>query len=267
MPTLSFLLRLKRISLALLFYFLVQFDPLIAYALDNDKEDRARVVAPRNDRFYRPGTVRNYVNLGGEYESDEDSRQRILLLGHFYRSSKLINEIDFLRQTDSSETIKNNWTTKSKLYDFQLSTKAVLFDTANYAVLYHRTRYDSKSTYYYDMMSAVGIGRMFFNDLLELDLAVGYSDVKNYGNRFSFIPSLRAEFELNRKLRFIARGYMYLSELADDYQIRIRLQYMLDRKVYLQLTHDYDKRTYQDKKHRPINENHRRITLGIRYDI
>lgn len=250
--------------------FIAQINPEIVFAIDNDAQDRARVVAPRNDRFYKNGNIRQYVNFGGEYESDENSKQYVLSAGHFYRSSRLINEIDFLKQTDYAQKATNKYELRrsSDLYDFQISSKAVILDTQNYLVFYNRSKYDQLSTYYYDITTAAGIGRMFFKDRLEVDIGIGHSDVKNYDQKVTIIPSFRTEFDITEKLHFIQRGYMFFSDEVCDYQSKTRLQYLISKSLYLQVTHDYDKRRYSnEKKHEVVNQNHRRILFGFRYDL
>lgn len=246
-----------------------------ALAIDNNQADRERVVNARNDRFYKSNTIRQYVNFGGEYESDEDSKQYVLSFGHFYRSSKLINEIDFLHQVDySDKNVKVNGKNElqsvktSELYDFQISTKAIIKDTQNYFIFYNRTKYDDLSKYYYDSVSSIGGGRMFFNDRLEIDFGIGYSNVKNFGEKITYVPSFRTEFDITPKLHFIQRGFMYFSGNADDYQLRTRIQYLISPRLYLQITHDYDQRIYDVRKtHHQYNETHRRIVFGFRYDL
>lgn len=241
-----------------------------SFAIDNDQTDRSRVVAPRNERFNRNDRVRQYINFSGEYESDEDSKQYVALAGHFYRSKTWINEIDFLYQKDYSQKASNNYELKpsSNLFDFQMSSKAVLFDTQDYLVFYNRSKYNDLSTYYYDITTAVGVGRMFFDDLIEFDVAIGHNEVKEYDQKTTLIPSFRAEFDIWEKLHFIQRGYMFFSDQATDYQMRTRLQYPIGRQLYLQVSYDTDKRTYANEaKNQKINEIHRRVVFGFRYDL
>ena len=61
---------------------------------------------------------------------------------------------------------------------------------------------------------------------------------------------------------------MFFSDEAVDYQLRTRLQFPINRKLYFQITHDFDKREYVKKsKNLDINEVHRRFFLGFRYEI
>lgn len=262
--------KIKPFSLLLFVLFFSEIVPSTSYAIDNSQTDRSRVVAPRNDKFPRNDRVRQYVNFGGEYESDEDSKQYVLSAGHFYRSKKWINEIDFLYQKDYSQKAANNYELRpsSNLYDFQISSKVVLFDTQDYLVIYNRSKYNDLSTYYYDITSAAGVGRMFFDDLLEIDVAIGHSEVKEYDEKTTLIPSFRAEFDIWEKLHFIQRGFMFFSDEASDYQLRTRFQYPIGRKLYLQVSHDIDKRTYvNNARNQRVNEVHRRIVFGFRYDL
>ena len=241
----------------------------IAAAIDNDKEDRARVIAPRNDRFYKNDIIRKYINFNAEYESDYNSKQRLASVGHFYRSKSLINEVDFLRESYEIQQGKDYGYVRNKnLYDFQISTKAILFDSQDYITIYNRSKYDNASSYYYDITSAIGVGRMFFDDRLEIDVGIGHSNVKEYDEKTTFSPSFRTEFDLIERLHFIQRGYMFFSDEATDYQLRTRLQYPLTKRLYLQVTHDFDKRTYSDiAKNISVNKVHRRVVFGFRYDL
>jgi len=241
-----------------------------SYAIDNNQTDRSRVVAPRNERFSRNGSVRKYINFGGEYESDQNSKQYVVSAGHFYRSNKWINETDFLYQKDYSQKAVNNYELRpsSELYDFQMSSKVVIPDTQDYLVFYNRSKYNPLSTYYYDITTAAGIGRMFFDDLLEIDVAIGHNEVKEYDQKTTLIPSFRTEFDIWEKLHFIQRGYMFFSDEAADYQMRTRLQYPIGKQLYLQVSFDVDKRTYANQaKREKVNEVHRRLVFGFRYDL
>jgi len=259
----------KHIASLLCFLFVFAY-PKISFAIDNNATDRSRVVAARNDRFYNNDRVNKYINFGGEYESDENSKQYVISTGHFYRSKSWINETDFLYQRDYSQKASNNYELKisSELYDFQVSSKIVIPDTQDYAVIYNRTKYNSFSTYYYDITSAAGIGRMFFDDLFEIDVAIGHNEVKEYDQKVTLIPSFRTEFDIFGKLHFIQRGYMFFSDEAHDYQLRSRLQYPIAQRLYLQVSWDTDKRTYTNReRQQKINEIHRRIVFGFRYDL
>ena len=254
----------------LILLFASLFSATKSYAIDNDQTDRSRVVAPRNDRFNRNSSVRKYINFSGEYESDENSKQYVISTGHFYRSNKWINETDFLYQKDYSQKAANQYELKpsSELYDFQMSSKAIIPDTQDYMVFYNRSKYNALSTYYYDITNAVGVGRMFFDDLIEIDVAIGHNEVKDYDEKTTLIPSFRAEFDIWEKLHFIQRGYMFFSDEASDYQMRTRLQYPIGRQLYLQVSYDTDKRTYANQaKHEKVNEVHRRVVFGFRYDL
>ena len=267
------MIRNKSLSAFRRFFFaliLAQTNPEIAFAIDNDKEDRAAVVAPRNDRFYSNDRVRQYLNFTGEYESDQNSKQFVATVGHFYRSKKLINEIDFLYQQDYSQKASNNYELRrsSELYDFQIASKGAIPDTQDYLVFYNRSKYNKLSSYYYDITTAVGAGRMFFDDRLEIDVAIGRNNVKDQDGKTTLIPSFRAEFDVYEKWHFIQRGFMFFSDQAQDYQLRSRLQYPISSRLYLQVTYDTDKRRYVNAKTEArVSEVHRRVLFGFRYDL
>lgn len=261
-----------------------------AIADDDTFNDRTRLVNRRNERFYKVDITRHFVSLSGEYDSDEDSKQYVVKFDHFYKNRRIISDIDLRMETlFENESSKKKFRSKeSDLYQAIIAEKIILFDTQNYAVFFNETRYDNEAdSSYYDMATAAGVGRMFFNDSLELDLAYGKAKAKDVNSvshhattrRFDYdrdiwVPAFRTEFSLFDDVRVVSRGYAYFSGDIDSYYLNTRLQYPLTRRVYLQLSHIFDKRTYEkyDSKNynvgvRKVNETRRQLLLGFRYDF
>ena len=61
---------------------------------------------------------------------------------------------------------------EEELYDFEGSSRMILHKSSNYLNLYNRVQYDEWSKFYYDVASAIGIGRLFFDNNLDFDCSV-----------------------------------------------------------------------------------------------
>lgn len=257
-----------------------------AFARDDLASDRNRIVTKRNERFYKNNMIRQYISASGEYDSDEDNKQYVLKLEHFYKSKKWISDVDLQHQVDyaagTQKLDQADQIKKSELYKAILSEKIVLFNTDNYFVLFNETKYDDMSKdFYYDITTAAGFGRMFFNDRLEIDLAYGVSKIKDSHSSITpkdysreiLVPAFRTEFEIIDGIRFVQRGYAYYSgDDIDSYYLNTRIQYPLSRKFYLQLSHIFDKRTYekydeQGISNSRVNQTGRQVIFGFRYDL
>jgi hypothetical protein len=277
-------------SLILLLAF--SFFPFVAKSDDDSIGDRNRVASRRNERFFKNDLVRHFISLSGEYDSDENSKQKILKLDHFYKSKRWISDIEFRMETlyeNVSTTYsvngKQHLEKESDEYKAIVAEKIVLFDTNNYFLLFNETRYDDESdSSYYDITTAAGFGRMFFNDQLEIDFGYGVSRAKNITdtvfegarrsyNRQILVPAFRAEFLLFDKVRFLQRAYAFYSDKIDSYYFLTRLQYPLSQRVYLQVSHYFDKRSYDLYDNKTMNyltrrnEIRRQILLGFRFDF
>ncbi len=256
-----------------------------SFARDDLISDRARMISRRNERFYKNDMVRQYVSVSGQYDSKEDTKQYVLKLEHFYKSKKWISDIDLQHQVDygkgDQKLDNSDQVKKSELYKAIIAQKIVLNETNNYLVLFNETKYnDMSKDFYYDITTAAGVGRMFFDDRLEIDLGYGNSKVKDSNSSITpkdysreiWVPAFRGEFEIIDGIRLVQRGYAYYSGSIDSYYLNTRLQYPLTRKVYLQLSHIFQKRAYEkyDKKGLStarVNEVERQILLGFRYDL
>ncbi len=280
------------VRVVIFIYFLIFFLTDSLWADDDNLNDRNRLANRRNERFYKGDIVRHFISLSGEYDSDENSKQKIISLDHFYKSRDWISDVtlrmETLEENDSSSIFSENrqhLVKESDEYRAIIAEKIIINDTKNYLIFFNETRYDDEAdSAYYDIVVSGGVGRMFFNDKLEIDLGYGVSRGKQITDttfesarrdyhRQIFVPAFRTEFRLFDKTRFIQRGYAYYSGDIDSYYLLTRLQYPLSKKVYLQFSHLFDKRSYELYDNRTFdriatrNEVRRQILLGFRFDF
>jgi hypothetical protein len=242
-----------------------------AFAVDSES-NREAVVSPRAKRFYRSSSARQYLSLGGNYTSDYNSKSNQLTSRYLYQSNKFIHEINFQIENtyadSGSGTSKRYDVKKSELYDLTASSKTRLGDSKNYGVFFHRTMYDDLSKYYYDLHTAVGLGRMLLRDKVELDISIGYHDIKFYGYKVDVIPSIRTNFKLSQNLTLTQRGYWFLDHESMDNELKTSLVYRLSQKMSFELRHSFEKRRYEDDSSRVVtNQVSRSVTIGLIFDL
>ncbi len=241
-----------------------------SFALDSESS-REDVVSPRSKKLYRSNIVRQYVALGGTHTSDYNSKYSLLNGKYFYQSQNFINEANFRnenRYSDSGSGDNRRYNVKtSELYDASISSKMRLGDSENYAVGFHRTMYDDLSKYYHETTSALGLGRMFFKGKLEFDLSAGYRDSKTYGNKINFIPSVRTNFKLSKRVTLIQRGYWFFDHDSHDNDLRTSLVYRLKDRLSLELRHTFEQRRFENDENGATNQISRSTTIGLVFDL
>jgi len=255
-----------RLALFLIFCFLSHF----SYGAGDSESDREKIVAPRVKRFYRNNSINEYIGFGGKLTSDQNSKEKEINARYFYQSNRLISELTFLSENyySNASSTKKYLVKKKELYDFSAAIKARIYDSRNYATFYHRTIYDDLSDYYYDIRNVVGLGRGFFNDKLEFDAGVGYSDVKNYGQKFNFVPSMRFNFKLSERFTLNNRSYLFIDHESMDNEVKTSLIYRIGPKLSIELRHLFEQRRYDDNAKRiVVNEVNKSITFGLVYDL
>ena len=232
--------------------------------------DRKSIANEKSRKFERSDRVRQYAALSGYRDSDYNSHDYNLSGRYSYQSKNNVSYIRFRHESKykiQTKVIRGLPTKYSELYDATLSHKLRILDQQNYIALYHRTQYDDMSEYYYDLRSAAGFGRFFMDQDIQLDLSVGYRDVKNYGYNMNVVPSFRIRFNLTDKLEFVQRGFLFIDHKSMDSELISKLIYDVNSQISLQLIHDFDKKRYEDisKKNPTINRVDRRTTIGIIY--
>lgn len=242
-----------------------------AFAIDNIA-NRKRIASSKSKKFYQNGQSSRTLLLAGDYDSDENSKQYQLDARYFFQSYRQMHEVDFLHQTQYA----NLGTTpgraylvkKSDQYDVEISSKIRLKQTNNYLALYSRSDYDELSKYYYDLRNAVGVGRIFFNDKLELDGSIGYRNVKAYGNGVFFVPSMRLNIRFSPKFTLIHRGYVFIDHEGFDDEFKTSLRYKLSKTVSFEVNHTFDQRRYEDDANsREVIQIHRFFSMGLVFDL
>ena len=259
----------QALSLLLIVIF-TTLTPFKSFAAGTESH-REAIVTARSKNFYKGNKNRKYLTLGGKYSSDYNSKENEFNTRYLYQSYRFINELDFENESkyaDSGSGTDRKTVKKSEFYDLSLSSKARIKNGNNYVILFHRTMYDDLSKYYYDLHTAAGLGKMFFNEGFHLDLSVGYHDVKNFGHNINFIPSFRTKFNISKNLRFTQRGYWFLDHESMDNGIRSRLSYRINKQVSLELRHNFEQRRYEnDGDNASENFINRSITLGLTFRL
>ena len=187
-----------------------------------------------------------------------------------YQSNDHIHELNFKNEHDygdsGSYSNKRYDVKKSELYDFSISSKARISDSKNYGVVFHRTQYDRLSSYVYNLNTAIGLGRMFFKEKIELDLSVGHhktsNNQKNGDSEINFITSIRTNFKITNRLTLIQRGYWFIDHQSFDNELKSSLVYRLNDRLSFELRHAFEQRRYAAS-----NQISRSMTAGLVFDL
>ncbi len=259
----KFLVNFSLLSFAILFAVLQP-----ALALDSES-DREKIVNAKSRKFYRSSRAVQSFLLSGNKDSDYNSKSYQIDSRYYYQSDKQMHEVNFFHKAAYSESQTKGVYKTSELYDVMLSNKFMLNDkTKNYGVLYNRLNYDEFSNYYYDARSAVGVGRVFFDDKIELDTSIGYMNIKNSGSKTFFLPSIRMNFPITRNLTFTQRAYWFIDYESMDDDIRTTLKYRINNRVSLAVNHIFEQRKYDDvTKRAQINQTRRYLSVGFVFDL
>lgn len=258
------------------------------FADDDNFDDRSRHINKRNERFFKNRTTRNFVSASGEYKSSESTKQYNFSIDHFFKNQYWISDIELQSKTtyEATSSSKKERVKKSDLNKAIISEKIRIFDSNNYFILFNESRYDNEADIsYYDIVTSAGFGRSFFNDSFEIDCSYGIAKAKDINSishnstktRFDYqrdviTTSFRSEFILFDNIKYVQRGYAYFSGDIDSYYLNSRLLYPINKKLYLQISHIFNKRTYEkyNKSNIPIykiNEIDRQLYLGFRFDF
>lgn len=208
--------------------------------------------------------------MGGIYSSDYNSKKYQFNSRYLYQSNYAIHEANFEHETEYSDqgsgSKKQYYVKSTELYDLTLASKLRLGDTRNYGVFFHRTIHDRFSDYYNDSRTALGLGRMFFNEKIEFDISLGYQDVKNYGYKAEVISSIRSNIKLTERLTFQQRGFIFLDNESMDNSLRNSLVYRIGDRLSFEIRNNFDQRRYENKNS-TTNRVSRSITLGLIFDL
>ncbi|MBU6338720.1 MAG: hypothetical protein KGQ36_01945 [Rickettsiales bacterium] len=250
--------------------FLSFLNPISAFALDSES-DREKIVSAKARRFVKSSLTNQSFLVSGNYNSDQNSKDYHVDSRYYYRSARQMHEIYLFQETkyaDQTLAGKRSLVKKSERYDGTISSKFMIADSNNYTTLYSRANYDDLSAYYYDLRNAAGLGRIMFNDTVEFDTSIGYTDVKQYGSKIFVLPSLRINLRLTEKVTFTQRGYFFIDHEGIDDDIRSSLKYKIGKNVSLALNHIFEKRRYGDQSNnKTVNQVHRYVSVGLVFDL
>lgn len=253
-----------------LFYFsFLLFISDSALALDSES-DREKIVSAKSRNFYKSSRIIQSILLSGNKDSDYNSKSYQIDSRYYYQSERQMHEVNFFQKTSysSSSSTGEKLTRKSELYDAMVSNKFMLGDSKNYAAIYSRVNYDELSSYYYDLRTAGGFGRSFFDDKIELDASLGYMDIKNSGSKTFLLPSIRMNFPITRNLTFTQRAYWFVDYESMDDEIKTTLKYRINNRVSLALNHIIEQRKYDNvSKNMEVNQTRRYISVGFVFDL
>jgi hypothetical protein len=232
--------------------------------------DRKVIATEKSRKFERSNRINQYISLSGYYDSDYNSYDYNLSARYKYQSNSRIiyTRFDHSSKYKIQVKISRDEPTKySEFYELTISHKERIMEQNNYIAFYNNTQYDDMSKYYYDVRSAIGLGRFFFDQNLEFDLSIGYRDVKNYDQKnVNVIPSFRVNIDLTDKLKFVQRGFLFIDYKSMDNELSSKLIYDLNSKTSLQLSHEFDQRRYEDdSKESIVNQVSRKTTIGLIY--
>lgn len=241
-----------------------------AFAIES-LDNRQKIVSSRSRKFYETDRAKQALGINGHYGSDYNSRAYEIASRYLYQNNKFIHEINFqynLGFADSGSGKNKKYGIKQKdEYDGIFSSKIRIRDTPYYGVLFHRTIYDRLSAAYYDVRNAVGLGKMFFDERLELDLGGGYHRVKTYGDEFEVVGSLRLNKRLTKRLNLIQRGFVFINHGSIDDKIMTSLTYRLENKLSLEIRHEFATRKYDEGNRIVTNRVSRSLNLGLVFDL
>ena len=252
-------------------FFLLSFSKAHAINIDSES-DREKIVSSKARKFYNTNMVSQSLLLSGNYDSDQNSKEYHIDSRYYYRSNKQMHEFYFFQESNyanlSASAGKNHLVKKSERYDATLSDKFIIAQSKNYTTLYGRVNYDDLSDYYYDLRSAAGLGRILFDDRVEFDTSIGYTDVKAYGSKIFLLPSIRLNFNLTKNTTFTHRGYFFIDHESVDNDFRTTLKYKINKKVSLALNHIYEQRRFgNDTSSRNTNQVRKYLSFGLVFDL
>lgn len=194
--------------------------------------------------FYKTNKVKQFFSLGGGYKSDHNSKEYEVLSGYRYKSKKFLHEIDFLHEATYASTTRIPIRKTEELYDFELSSRMMIENSKNYLNLYHRTQYDEFSKFYYDISSAVGVGRLFLNNHVESSLSFGYNENKNTNSEIILIGILKGKIKITDSIKFATRGLLERKEKTYDEEIKNILSFRIQKNLFFELIHRYEKNRF-----------------------
>ncbi len=224
----------------------------------------------RRDKFRNSQKSSQYLAFGGNYSSDQNSKEYKISGSYQYSGDRFINEFDFLHNARYTSTSTHDLEKNLELYDGEISSKILISNSNNYFNYYNRSKYDQFSDYYYDITNAVGWGRMFFDGILEADINIGYDEIKNFDSQIVLNPNLKASIWLTDKIKFTSKAFIF--QVKDSYseELKTRLSYKMTNDLSLEIYHNYDKKRFfhsTAKVDETKTQVSRNLVVRVRYDF
>lgn len=224
----------------------------------------------RKDKFRNSQKSSEYLAFGGNYSSDQNSKEYKISGSYQYSGDRFINEVDLLHNTRYTSTSSHPLEKNLELYDGEISSKILISNSNNYFNYYNRSKYDKFSNYYYDITNAVGWGRMFFGGILEADINLGYDEIKNFDSQIVLNPNLKASFWLTDKIKFTSKAFIFQVQDSYSEELKTRLSYKLTNDLSLEIYHNYDKKRFFHKTSK-VDETktqvRRDLVVRVRYEF
>ncbi|MES2677524.1 MAG: hypothetical protein V4612_04340 [Pseudomonadota bacterium] len=224
----------------------------------------------RKSTFRNSQKLSQYLAIGGNYSSDQNSKEYKISGSYQYNGSRFINELDLLHHTRYTSSTTHALEKNRELYDGEISTKILISKSSNYFNYYNRSKYDEFSDYYYDITNAIGWGRMFFGGILEADMNIGYDEIKNFDSQIVLNPNLKANLWLTDKLKLTVKAFIFQVQDSYSEELKTRLSYKMTNDLSLELYHNYDKKRFFNKTAKTQTtktEVSRDLVVRIRYDF
>jgi hypothetical protein len=224
----------------------------------------------RKDRFRKGSNPNQFIAFGGTRKTDHNSKQNDFVLTYQFKNDRFLHEFDLRQRTTYSATTTKEMRKSEELYDAEISSKMMILNSPYYFNFYNRSKYNEFSSFYYDVTTASGLGRTFFDKAIYFDMNIGWNDVKNGNSELVINPSMRLNLKLTKNIDLTEVGYILQREETYDEQLKTRLSYRLNERIYLQFYHTYEKNRYiyHNKKLTEIKtEASRSYVFRIKYDF
>jgi hypothetical protein len=224
----------------------------------------------RKGNFRNSNKTSQYLSLGGNYYSDQNSKEYKISAAYQYTGNRFINEVDFLGKTRYNSNSSHPLEKNRELYDGEISSKILISNSSNYFNYYNRSKYDEFSDFYYDITNAIGWGRMFLDGVLEVDINLGYDEIKKFESQIVLNPNLKASFWLTNKIKLTSKAFIFQVQNNYSEELKTRLSYKLTNDFSLELYHNYDKKRFFSKtakSEETKTQVNRDFVVRLRYDF
>ena len=222
----------------------------------------------RQESFYKNLKARQYVSLGGDHKSDENSKEHELSMGYRYKNNRYIHEIELGYEAMWASTTKKPTRKTKELYEAEISSKILIMNSNNYFNFYHSSQYDQFSSVYYDVTNAVGVGRMLLSNQIEADVNIGYNHTRFGNSEIVLNPTLKVRYQITKNIKLSSKGYIFKRETDYDEKLDSRLSFRFNEKIVLEFIHKYKKDRYYYKKYSTTKTDvDRTYSVRIRYNF